>query len=442
MSWCHIYFITSVILYIYSGYVTASEYYVSAAPNGEDCPSTNLPCYDLSYYFADYASYFADDAIFYFLNGTHTLQGILNINNASNIILQGLGHIEQGFHETVMQSTSVISCSDWKETGILVTSSSNVVLKSLTIANCGFHWHQYYSVSLYIIDIDNVTLEWVSIQNGSGDGLFLLDAYDVIIADSSFANNGDLETYVGNVYIVYDDNINKLLKVSILKSNFTLGIGYGMYFGCAYNNKVDGIIENSMFSSNIARYGGGLDIGFFGSGSIKFSNCTIYNNTAQYGGGMYILSYNSIVLNNCYIYNNTAQVNGGGVRIFSLGGSSIKYINCTIYNNTAWSYGGGMYIISYDNNSLVIFDGHNKFVNNSGIYGGGIALHKSSQLLLNQNTSISFIKNHASKSGGGIFVSPVLVVDNTTDCSFKVIPYHYCYNVVSNGLVILSFSYY
>ena len=30
MSWYHIYYITSVILYIYSGYVTASEYYVSA----------------------------------------------------------------------------------------------------------------------------------------------------------------------------------------------------------------------------------------------------------------------------------------------------------------------------------------------------------------------------------------------------------------------------
>ena len=425
MSWCHIYFITSVILYIYSGYVTASEYYVSTDPNGEDCPTTDLLCHDLSYYIADYAFYFADDAIFYFLEGTHTLQGILNINNASNIILQGQDHIEQGFHETVMQSTSIIRCSDWKETGILVTSSSFVVLKSLTIANCGFHWHQYYSVSLYIIDIDNITLEWVSIQNGSGDGLYLLDANDVIIANSSFANNGNHETYVGNAYIVYDDNVNKLSKLSILKSNFTLGIGYGMYFICAYNNKVDLIIENNMFSSNIARYGGGVEFGFYGSGSIEFSNCTIYNNTAWYGGGMYIISYSSIVLNNCYIYNNTAQVNGGGVRIFSLGGSSIKYINCTIYNNTAQSYGGGMYIRSYDNNSLVIFDGHNKFVNNSGIYGGGIALHKSFQLLLNQNSNISFVNNHASKSGGGIFVLPVLVVDNTTDCSFKVIPYHY-----------------
>ena len=425
MNWCHIYYITSVILYIYSGYVTASEYYVSAAPNGEDCPSTDLLCHDLSYYIADYASYFTDDAIFYFLNGTHILQGILTISKLSNITLQGLGHIEQGFHETVMQSTSVITCIDRKETGIHVTSSSDIVLKLLTIANCGFYWHQYYTVSLFIFDIDNVSLEWVSVQNSSGNGLLLVDAYDVLIANSSFANNGNHETYIGNVYIVYDDNIDRLSKLNILKSNFTLSIGYGMYFFCAYYNKIDVIIENNMVSSNIGRYGGGVVIGFYGSGSIKFSNCTIYNNTALYGGGMYITSYSSIVLNNCYIYNNTAQVNGGGVRIFSLGGSSIKYINCTIYSNTAQTYGGGMHIRSFDNNSLVIFDGHNMFVNNSGIYGGGIALYNSSQLLLNQNTNISFIKNHASKSGGGIFVSSVLIVDNTTDCSFKVIPYHY-----------------
>ena len=425
MSWCHIYHITSVILYIYSGYVTASEYYVSAAPNREDCPSTDLPCHNLSYYIGDYASYFTDDAIFYFLEGTHTLQGILTISKLSNITLQGLGHIEQGFHETVMQSTSVIRCSDRKEFGIHVTSSSDIVLKLLTISKCGFYWHQYYSVSLFISDIDNVSLEWVSVQNSSGNGLVLLDTYDVLIANSSFANNGNLEPYIGNVYIVYDDNIDRLLKLNILKSNFTLSIGYGMYFGCVYYNKVDVIIENNVFSSNIARYGGGVDIDFYGSGSIKFSNCTIYNNIALYGGGMYITSYSSIVLNNCYIYNNTAQVNGGGVWIFSSGGSSIKYINCTIYNNTAQSYGGGTYIRSFDNNSLVIFDGHNMFDKNSGIYGGGIALYNSSQLLLNQNTNISFIKNHASKSGGGIFVSPVLVVDNTTDCFFKVIPYHY-----------------
>ena len=517
MSWCRVYYITSVILYIYSGYVTASEYYVSAAPNGESCP-TDLPCHSLSYYIADYASYFTDDAIFYFLSGTHTLQGILTISNVNNITLQGLDHIEQGFHETVMQSTSVITCHHSNSSGIKFTNSSDVVLKSLTIANCGFNWLEDYSVSLYFVNIKSVTLEWVSVQNSSGDGLVLFNAYDVLIANSSFANNGDLETFVGNAYIFYQDKINRLSRVNISKSNFTLGLGYSIHLKSDNDNEAEIIIESCILSNNIAEYGGGMEMFLVGGGNIKFNNCTICNNIAHHGGGMYIGSNanGSIDISNCNIYNNTAQVNGGGVSMYSLGDGIIEFINCIIYDNTAHFDGGGMYInsftdsgsiikfsnctisnnsayfasglvlrslqttststnsfhltnvtfhfnkvintpdvcqkgyrsvvvllnienITFDHievsnhnttglvgvNSLITFDGHNMFVNNSGIYGGGIALYELSQLLLNQNTNISFINNHASKSGGGIFVSQFLDVDIATRCSFKVIPYHY-----------------
>ena len=515
MSWCHIYYITSVILYIYSRYVTASEYYVSAAPNGEDCPFINTPCHNLSHYIANYLSYFTNDTIFYFLNGTHTPQCALEINNVSNITLQGLGHIEQGFHETVMQSTSVIRCSDSNGTGIQFINSSDVELKSLTIANCGFNWHQHYSVSLYFVNINNVTLDYVSVQNSSGDGLFLLNTYGVLIANSSFVSNGDLEAFVGNVYIIYYDKINRLSRVNIFKSNFTLGLGYGIYLKC--DNEAEIIIESSMFSNNIGQYGGGVDISLLGGGGVEFSNCTIYNNTALNGGGMYIAYYGngSVDINNCNIYNNTAQNNGGGVSVYSTGGGSIEFINCSIYDNTAQFHGGGMYITSnaesgsiefsnstiYNNsayfasglvlrsfqtsstltssfrftnvmfhfnkvmnrpdvcqkgyqaavvllnidnvtfdqinvsnhnttglvaeNSLITFNSHNMFVNNSGIYGGGIALYELSQLLLNQNANVSFVNNHARKSGGGIFVSQFLSVDiGPPHCSFKVIPYH------------------
>ena len=589
MSWCHIYYITSVILYIYSGYVTASEYYVSAAPNGEDCPSVDISCHNLSYYTDDNASYFTDDTIFYFLNGTHTLQGILHISNVSNITLQGLGHIEHGFHETVMQSTSVIRCSD---SGIRFSRSGDITIKLLTVANCvfdnyiheheiplnpcGYYWYRHHRVGLFFVDINSVTLERVSVQNSSGNGLVLVNVYDVLIDNSSVTNNGDLETFVGNVLIVYDDQLKRLSSVRILKSNFTLGLGYGIFLLYLNDNKAKIIIENSVFSNNIggggvyinlhgdgsiefsncnifdntAQYsGGGVDIYFWEDGSIGFSNCTIYNNTAQYsGGGVDFYSYGSgsIEFSNCIIYNNTAQSGGGGgvyISLYSTSGSlTTEFLNCIIYNNTAQYNGGGVYInlfsesgniifinctinynsaqyyggglctyfyaergsnefsnctiskntaylasglvlrsaqtkstasfhftnflihsneiinnhdvyhnryqsavvlinvnnITFDkievinhnttglvgDNSLITFDKNNMFVNNSGIYGGGIALYDSAQLLLNHNTNISFINNNAIESGGGIFVSQALDLDNITDCSFKVIPYH------------------
>ena len=139
MSSCHIYYITLLILCIYSRYVTASEYYVTADSNGVFCNWHGLPCHNLSYYVVDFKSYFTNDTIFYFLEGTHTLQGTLEISGVSNITLYGLGDVEQGFHETVMQSTSVIMCSDNRRAGIKFTSSTAVTVKSLTITNCRFY---------------------------------------------------------------------------------------------------------------------------------------------------------------------------------------------------------------------------------------------------------------------------------------------------------------
>ena len=644
MSWCHIYYITSVILYIYSGYVTASEYYVSAAPNGESCPSTDLPCHNLTYYTADYASYFTDDTIFYFLEGIHTLQGTLEINNVTNITLQGLGHIEQGFHETVMQSTSIIMCSDTRECGIELLSSRSVAMKSLTIANCGFniyindqiHFNET-TVSLLFVDIVNVTLEQVSVQNSSSFGLGLVNAYDVLITNSSFARNGAPKAFRGNTLILYNDQYEAFFRVNIVKSNFTLGLGYGMIMLYDNDNEAEIIIENSKFShnnggggiliqlyeesgsiefrnctiyNNIAQNdGGGVSIESYRNSSIKFSNCIIYNNTAiRFGGGVYIYSEGDrIELGNCAIYNNIAQSFGGGIKFISLDGSSIefrsctiynnyaelygggvdidsyggisrfgnctiynnvaqqyagggigahiasyenrsivtfvnctiynnsaqqygggvgfsssgdgsvKFSNCTIYKNTGTLYGGGLLIGSYGNgsfeianstiynntaylgsglflhasrvnitskasihfknilvqfnkvtnkldryqsavalinienvifdhikvsnrnttglvgfNSLITFDGNNTFMNNSGIYGGGIALYESSQLLIKKHTNISFFNNHASESGGGIFVTQLLYVNISTECFIS-------YNSSDNSSAVLNF---
>ena len=43
-------------------------------------------------------------------------------------------------------------------------------------------------VSLFIVEIDNV-IEMVSVQNGLFCGLCLVNAFDVLIANSTFANN-------------------------------------------------------------------------------------------------------------------------------------------------------------------------------------------------------------------------------------------------------------
>ena len=518
MSWCHIYYITSVILYIYSEYVTASEYYVSAAPNGECCPSTDLPCHNLSYYTDDYSSYFTDDTIFYFLNGTHILQGTLEISGVSNITLQGLGHIEQGFHETVMQSTSVIRCNDYNRGGIQFTSSSDVVMISLTTANCGAFYNTSYqqiNVSLLIVDTDNITLEWVSVQNGSGFGLFLVNAFDLLIANSSFAQNQPLEMCFdcsgGNVYIWYDDQtINKTLcSVNIMQSNFTFGlnlevcslekyiksqyisssggltisllhtqsyniqfnidnvvfynntanaganfiflahyigvysltmsntistygktlISYTDIYDCTFaagmtlvqNNGADEIeinIKNCTFEHNLAKlFGGGVLVGWLNTpGNIKFHNCTIHNNTAYYGSAMLLHEFNSTV--SFHFADIMFDSNKVLYKFDRLQAAiSLAFINNAIFEQIKVSNHDTTGLLSY--HSQLTFLKNCKFVNNSGTLGGGMALYDSSNLILKEQTNISFVNNYASESGGGIFVSEISINhDVPTFCFF------------------------
>ena len=72
-----------------------------------------------------------------------------------------------------MQSTSVIRFSGCNEKDIQLTNSMFAVLKSLTIASYGFNLNAIYSYSLVFADITKVTLEWASVQNGSGIGFIL-----------------------------------------------------------------------------------------------------------------------------------------------------------------------------------------------------------------------------------------------------------------------------
>ena len=412
MSSCHIYYITLLILCIYSRYVTASEYYVTADSNGVFCNWHGLPCHNLSYYVVDFKSYFTNDTIFYFLAGTHTLQGTLEISVVSNITLQGIGKVEQGFHETVIQSTSVIKCNDNKRAGIKFSSSTSVAVKTLTIINCRFFTFvssqanpRSVNVSLFFVDIDNVTLEWVSVQNGSDFGLCIVNSFDVLIINSTFANNRG-PTNSGNAYIVYDDRRKGPFRVNIMKSNFTLGSKAGMDFWYFYNNEAEVIIENCYFSHNFVGYGGGVYIESRGIGTIEFRNCTMHNNTALiYGGGVYIRSYGNgnIEFLDCAIYNNIALQYGGAVYFRLHGGGSFEFGNCALYNNTALKYGGGFFIDTYGTSNIVH---HNCTIySNTAQYDGGgvyIDLYEGVGRIEYHNCSV--YTNAAQYDGGGVYI--------------------------------------
>ena len=201
---------------------SARDVYIQPA-EGEHSPGT--PCYNIND-LGRLADNFSNSSGFvvHFLEGTHLLdlQELVVFTNLTNALFEGDGRMEQGFHETVWQSTVVIKCSS--STGIAFVNSSNITFRFITITNCGADMTSFCqtkavcSSSLGFFKIDhNIAVDHVSIQNGTGNGLLIeTDGVDLIITDSSFAQNyiyGDVnarfDIYAGsNVAIFYIDPLS------------------------------------------------------------------------------------------------------------------------------------------------------------------------------------------------------------------------------------------
>ena len=386
MIWYYFFYAVLITLCIYECGTSASEYYVSA-PNGAPCPP-NTDCHNLSFYSVDY---FTNDTIFYFLEGTHTLQHPLKISSVSNLTLQGMGHIEQGFHETAMQSTSIIMCNDFNEAGIMFNSSTQIILKSITVANCGFnscavHVYAQTKVSLCFYNVVNVTLEWLSVQNGSGVGLSLINAFDVLIAKSSFAQNQPYGVCSncpgGNAYILYSDHLidKTLYQVDVVQSNFTLGLNLQF---------CQPFLNNRLFDYG---FGGGLSIEMFQIQSYKIQfyidYVVLYGNTGNTGANLFFRMQSanySLKINNTISTYGTSKMAtdnctfGAGLTLVQLtldnfNEPDISIENSVISNNFVKDYGGGVLVFWYDTYGKIEFNNCTIY-NNTAHIGSGLLLY-------------------------------------------------------------------
>ena len=129
------------------------------------------------------------------------------------------------------------------------------------------------------------------------------------------------------------------------------------------------------------------------------------NNTADYGGAVYLMKFSSINVegNSRTLFdNNTAANYGGAIRAYDKSNISFKESSTTVFNNNhASSYGGA---IGAYNNSNVSFEGNaiTQFSNNSAESGGAMYLWLSSNIRFKGDSITGFNKNTASNWGGAI----------------------------------------
>ena len=237
------------VLFLFLVLSSASVYYVSA-PNGTPCPDGNdIVCHNLSFYIRN--AYFTDHTIFYFMEGTHTIEDDILIETYMNVSLESFPS-QNNINE--QNERHQLECDDDEEIGIKIINSSNILLRGLTILSCE-------PISISVENVCNLTLESMVIIKAVPQQGFVLFATNTLILDIRYS------TFMyGGLFIEYD--------VIDMESAYCSNASFETVI---FTPKL--MIQNSLitFSQSLK---GALYIGVYQDGvTIMLDHVTTYNNT-------------------------------------------------------------------------------------------------------------------------------------------------------------------
>ena len=298
--------------------------------------------------------------------------------------------------------TSVTGDSDGA--GILIDNLATAELKDCTITG-------------------NATLD--SDDRGGGianEGTLSLN--NCVVSDNSAGEGGGIYTNYGVTTIV-DSTITNNSANEVIVST---GVGVGG--GVSHRGSGPLEIDNTTISDNSANSaGGGVSMGDLSSdnGSLRIINSTISGNTAPSGAGVTSRRAESSNIDNTVIENNTADFGGGVFVASGVDVNAMTIDNSTIRNNIAYGDGGGIYA----DNDLVVT---NTTIsgNQANDSGGGVKANLSDVRIydsvidgnsaggdaggaenVNVITDSTVSNNTAGGNGGGISTGLGVILDST-----------------------------
>ena len=411
--------------------------------------------------FSDHVNFniaFKNDSIYNFFEGTYYLSNKVAISSKANVTLQGLGNMEYGANDNVIQTNVTIICTNNNAT-IFILDSEDIKLANLTLVNC----------SLSINDSRIIKLKYMSIQDSPWIALYLFQVCNITIIDSSFTRNGKKATKTCSIALIVNKpflcncnccimNVNvtdiksagvyislfdamKLYFTSLFLSNDVdaYGIIAHLYTN-QYELKIDNFLSTGGYSAfyikqthpqvyenhntpfiNITNavirdcIGNGIVIFWNTSttGSVYIASSLFYNNTGNGASALYIIQLYHVTKFNVHLSNLTFNDNSHDhtetlflknditpyfdVTVALIFIKNISITNCTFSNNN----GTGLFLYE----SIPTFYGNIRFINNTGENGGGIFMISVSILLLNESAYLVFINNHAKNKGGAICIT-------------------------------------
>ena len=428
-------FTVLVVLY-YCTTVSTDQYYVVAT----DCQPADGECHPLSFYVAHSSSYFTDNTIFYFKEGTHTLMDQIYVTGVQNVSFIGPNQyviINSTFPLYIYNCTNISivnitilceKCDILNYYDIVIMYSHDIAIfnvnTSSVYANTTFDITIYNSYIAYFIGIFDPSLQCydtlqfhnlqvinstlgfitLNIQHGTSYVLKITLHNTILMKLDRYAHT--IHLYSNSFYSV---NINNTSCYGFVRLGFQ---GHNYNTSCQYPNTsipIDSVvITNSYFD--------GLSIKFYSSVSnyqmISIDSCSVHND-------LYILNiyYQTLTMVSILIVNTQ----------LSFGINFIEKIDSIVFSNVSISSctNTGLVLL----NSKLKIDGSLTVLNNSGVNGGGMSLYGNCVLEIYPNSKLTFIGNHAANDGGGIYresrayeaICDIISIPNTTNVSFYFI---------------------
>jgi len=214
----------------------------------------------------------------------------------------------------------------------------------------------------------------------------------------TYLSGGD-NTPAGNYYhVMVIAGIEESATDSVVVDGFTI----------RYGNGTDGV-SSIMMSGSLGgsaiydNQGSGIFVTNLPGQNVAIRQCTISNNQAENGGGLYIESTKGISIEGCTFTADSATYGGA---IFG-NSCSPQFVNCTFQNNNAASCGGLLITNEYNDGSGMVYPtlvDSCTFTNNKSYNseGGAMSLYSIKKPVISHS---NFTGNSAMAGGGGAIVS-------------------------------------
>jgi hypothetical protein len=262
--------------------------------------------------------------------------------------LEALGTASDSIYFSVLDTTgfSTGNYINWYGLGFLGFESNTNELSIMEYCVVEFSAGSGITCLFY----DNLLVRHSAFRSNKAHGILLMEFSDIIIQNITVENNGNTGLEVNHSAPQVSD--------FLIRNNKGGGLSL---FGNSSGNFFPAISNGSIYQNQTSGSGGGISVAF--DVFATFQNLDIRFNSAQQGGGVYVVSGNSS-FDNVVISDNSA-VQGGGIYLNS--SSSLNLIFSVVSFNSATQSGGGVFNLNANLNT----DRCTFAYNTSGYSGGG-----------------------------------------------------------------------